>query len=360
METTVYRIDAVLFVAAILPFLMAVLFRTAVIPRRKSNMLASLDSSQGPSAGNPEERAGASEESELALVTDEYIKLAIGRVARDFDSLYGTRLIFPALVLSFFYLLGLSLGISPKLGSAQCASWLCRPFICLQSSYLANPFFALMGAYVFNTGVIIRRSFMADVTKNVFWAAVNRVVFSVGIAIAIYAMSGKHPVVCFSIAFFPRLFVTWMRKTATKLLGMAETAVEELDIQLIQGIDIWKEERLEEEGIESVQNLATADVFGLAVKTHYPLRTIVDWIDQAILIQRFPERFRALQAAGFPVSAIEFAWMAPQAPGEPLAVLVAQKMGLETLVVEEAMKSLSEDTAVRVIWRLWQSRGVDE
>jgi hypothetical protein len=349
----VYRIDAAVFVAAILPLLMAILFRAAVIPRRKSSMLASLGSSQGPSAGTPED-------SELALATNEYIKVAISRVARDFDSLYGSRLLFPAVVLSFFYLLGLSLGISSKLGSAQCASWLCPSLICLRPSYLINPFFALMGAYLFNTGVIVRRSFMADVTKNVFWAAINRMVFSIGIAIALYAMFGKHPVLCFSIAFFPRLFVTWMRKTATKLLGMGDTAVQELGIQLIQGVDIWKEERLEEEGIESVQNLATADVFGLAVKTHYPLRTIVDWIDQAILIQRFPEKFRALQAAGFPVSAIEFAWMAPEAPGEPLVVLVAQKMGLETLVVEEAMKSLSEDTAVRVIWRLWQSRPADE
>jgi len=40
----------------------------------------------------------------------------------------------------------------------------------------------------------------------------------------------------------------------------------------------------QEEGIENVENLASADVVALAVRTHYNLRTLVDWIDKAILL----------------------------------------------------------------------------
>lgn len=52
-----------------------------------------------------------------------------------------------------------------------------------------------------------------------------------------------------------------------------------------------------------------ADILNLAVKTHYPLRTLIDWIDQAILIQRFPSKIPALRDAGLSVSAVDLAWM---------------------------------------------------
>ena len=206
---------------------------------------------------------------------------------------------------------------------------------------------------------------MADVTQNVFWASINRVVFSVGFSIAIAAFPIVHTqweaILCFTISFFPKLFITLIRKQATKRLSLTDTAVQELDLQLVQGIDVWKEERLEEEGIESIQNLATADVLGLAVKTHYPVRSIVDWIDQAILIQRFPGFFKALQGAGLPVSAIEFAWMGSQLEkNKPLTVIMASKTQIELVVLEQAMSSFYEDSAVRILWRLWQSRNSDE
>jgi len=223
-----------------------------------------------------------------------------------------------------------------------------------------DPVFAVLGSYVFNIGVVVRRSFMADVTKNVFWACINRVAFSVGLSIALYPMFSYDsvPVLCFAIAFFPKLFITLIRKQTTKLLSVTETAIQELDLQLVQGIDVWKVERLEEEGIESIQNLATADVLSLAVKTHYPLRTIVDWMDQAILIQRFPAVFKALQQAGLPISAIEFAWMASH-PDQSLLEIIVEKTGISGPVLLQAISSFAEDTAVRVLWRLWQSQDAD-
>ena len=340
-----YRIESVVLLFAFLPIIMAVVFRAAVVPRRKKNMVAAVVSAQQASTG-------AMGEIQEPPETAQYMHLGITRVARDFDSLYSTRLLVPAFILSFFYIVGLTLGISMFI-TALCPTIICRPITCVPIMFLVNPVSASVGAYVFNMGVIVRRSYMADITKNVFWASINRVVISVGMALMIYPLFQRQPVLCFAIAFFPKLFISLLRKQVTKVLAVTDTAVQELDIQLVQGIDVWKEERLEEEGIESVQNLATADVLGLAVKMHYPLRTIVDWMDQAILIQRFPKVFRAMQDAGFAVSAIEFAWMGLE--GDPgLVTHLSQQTGLDPLVLKSAMRSMSEDAIVRILWRLWQ------
>jgi hypothetical protein len=47
---------------------------------------------------------------------------------------------------------------------------------------------------------------------------------------------------------------------------------------------VWHETRLEEEDIENVQNMATADIVDLLVDTRIPAGRVIDWIDQAILL----------------------------------------------------------------------------
>ena len=84
-------------------------------------------------------------------------------------------------------------------------------------------------------------------------------------------------------------------------MNVTKPSTEDLPLQMVKGINIWKAYRLEEEGIENVQNLATADVTELAVRTHYNFRTLIDWIDQSLLLVRLTsEQSKALsgQVAG--------------------------------------------------------------
>lgn len=349
-----YRIDWVLTVLALLPLVMAGLVRGFIVTKRKKKMQAALSGAQD-TAGMPhcgdatDQKASAS------------IEVGKAQMAMDFDSLFGIRFFFPALLLSFLYLMAFSLGISCIAGNGPCAGFLCWKFECFKPEYLYNPLFAAVGAYTFHTGVIVRRSFMTDITKNVYWSSVNRLLFSVAFALVLYLMpfdAGKKPemrIVCFAVAFFPGVAITWLRKYLRKALQIEDPDLPELEIQLIQGIDIWKEDRLVEEGIEGVENLATANVFSLAAKMHYPMRTIVDWMDQAILIQRFPNQVKQIQAAGLPMSAIEFAWMGKRDQTMETATLVAGKMGLEPLIVKIAMDAFCEDVVINVLWRLWQT-----
>jgi hypothetical protein len=346
-----YRIDSVLLVLALLPLVMAVLVRGFVIGRRKAKMQKTLDravaaKSQGAAADDKESQA------------DETIRQGNTSVQNDLGSLYGVRFFLPAIVLSFLYIIAFSMGLSCLSNKGPCAGFLCWPFNCFEPKYLYNPVFAAIGAYTFHTGVIVRRSFMSDITKNVYWSSINRLLFSVAFSIALYASFGDgHTVmvVSFAVAFFPSLFITWLRKAARQQLGLNQPQIPELEIQLIQGVDIWKEDRLVEEGIESVQNLATANVFTLAAKMHYPMRTIVDWMDQAILIQRFPNQLQQILTAGLPMSAIEFAWMGLNDADGAKATLIGTKLGLDPIIVKEAMDSFGQDVVVRVLWRLWQT-----
>lgn len=349
-----YRIEVALVLFAILPVVMAIVFRSAVMPRRRDNMVLALASaaSQPPTG--------------LQSGGNDYVQAGAQRVSKEFDSQYSFRLMFPATILTTLYLIGFSLGmllLAMKQGKS-CGDWFCGTLTCISYEQLRNPIAALLGCYVFNTGNLVRRTFVADITKNIYWASINRIVLSVGFAIAFgwspLASGNKALITSFIIAFVPRLFVTWTKKYARSLLSFSDSPVEELDIQLVQGIDIWKEERLEEEGIESVQNLATADAITLGVKTHYPLLTILDWIDQAILIQRFPKKFKPMQDAGMAVSAVEFCRISLLNNNAVLIKAVAGKLDIDEAILIYEMQAMIEDAAIQNIWHLWQTRGGDE
>jgi hypothetical protein len=217
----------------------------------------------------------------------------------------------------------------------------------------------VLGAYTFNTGLLVRRAYVSDVTKNLYWGSINRLIFTVTLAVAfvphIPLLGKHHTVVSFSIAFFPKLALTALRRLMVKIMAVPDAGEADIAIQAVQGIDIWKQARLEEEGIESVQNLATADVLMIAVKTNYPLRTIVDWMDQAIMIQRFPTKYKQLLHAGLPVSAMDFTWKCPQSDEAAYEKVIADALRVDPLVVKETIHCMTDDTVIRILRRLWQS-----
>jgi hypothetical protein len=340
-----YRFEAAAYLLAFLPLIMAVLFRSAVLPRRKEELINLLQSA---------ERRDQSE----------YVQKGEQQVEKDFESQYSVRLIFPALLVSVLYAIGFSLGILVLMKDfkASCSFWFCGSLNCISYEHLRDPIAALLGAYVFNLGVLVRRGFVADLTKTVYWGSVNRLIYSIGIAVAIswvlHSSMTASLFLSFSVAFVPRVFLTYIKKSARGQLSVSDTPVEELDIQLVQGIDVWKEERLEEEGIESVQNLATADALILAVRTHYPLRTILDWIDQAILIQRYPTRLKQLQDSGLALSAVELSRIKPDQQDD-LITAIAGKLQIDPQILIYSIQAMYEDAAIQNVWDLWQSKDAD-
>jgi hypothetical protein len=58
----------------------------------------------------------------------------------------------------------------------------------------------------------------------------------------------------------------------------------EMALNCLDGLTVWHEARLEEEDIENVPNMATADIVSLLISTRFPADRIVDWVDEAILL----------------------------------------------------------------------------
>jgi hypothetical protein len=59
-------------------------------------------------------------------------------------------------------------------------------------------------------------------------------------------------------------------------------------LRQLDGMNIWREARLQEEGIEDIQNLVTASLSDLLLRVRMPAHRLVDWIDQGFLLLHLP------------------------------------------------------------------------
>src|SRR5262249_51883272 len=98
----------------------------------------------------------------------------------------------------------------------------------------------------------------------------------------------------FAAGFVPYAELTdWLRHTAQTWLGASAQAEQggtaagrplwSQKLETLQGVAPAHRERLGEEGILTIENLALANPLSLALVTSYSMAQIIDWIDQAYL-----------------------------------------------------------------------------
>ena len=89
----------------------------------------------------------------------------------------------------------------------------------------------------------------------------------------------------FVIGVFPVVVWRVIRSLTTKLFVFAVPNLEsKFTLDGLDGLTVWHQSRLEEEDIENIPNMATADIVDLLVNTRLPAGRIIDWVDQAILL----------------------------------------------------------------------------
>jgi hypothetical protein len=155
--------------------------------------------------------------------------------------------------------------------------------------------FAFLGAYFFSLQMLFRRYVRRDLRASAYVAVSLRIILAIiGTWVAVEAAKYLLPapsddlflVLGFTIGVFPR--VAWqVVQAAVKKRTGAETVLPSLQTQLplsdLDGLTVWHEARFEEEDIENIPNMATADLVDLMLNTRLPPDRIVDWVDQAIL-----------------------------------------------------------------------------
>lgn len=108
-------------------------------------------------------------------------------------------------------------------------------------------------------------------------------------------------------------------------------------------------DRLQEEGIYTIQQLAYADPVDLVIRSNFQYAHIVDWVDQAILSIYMPDTLDRLRPCGIR-GALEFAHL----QGNPaLLIQVASVLGSDQVCLKNAIEQIDKDPHVLLLKNMW-------
>ncbi len=165
-------------------------------------------------------------------------------------------------------------------------------------------YYAFLGAYFFSIQMLFRRYVLRDLRASAYVAVSVRIVLATivtwvlvqiarvpgGLALgstdAIAAPEATLLVTGFVIGVFPAVawqYVQGLLKVITRAAVVVPSLSTQLPISDLDGLTVWHQTRLEEEDIENIPNMATANVVDLMLNTRVPPGRIIDWVDQAIL-----------------------------------------------------------------------------
>jgi len=153
---------------------------------------------------------------------------------------------------------------------------------------------------------------------------------------------------------FPQLGVQ-MLKTGVGKLGkrMLQNLERRYPLSELDGLSVWDEARLAEEGIEDLQGLTTANLVDVLLHTRVPVARLVDWLDQAFLYLRLPDgedgkavrgRLRSLGIRG--ATDLERVWSTPGHDQPQLRSKLAEQMAGDpgdTATVEALLRTFRGD-----------------
>jgi hypothetical protein len=149
--------------------------------------------------------------------------------------------------------------------------------------------FGFLGAYSFILQMLIRRFFQSDLRPAAYANALMRLIVVLILIAALYQILPQDnpqsaAVVAFLIGFFPLAGMQAIQRfTATALRVVVPSLNPPYPLNQIDGLSVWYEARLLEEGIEDMQSLATANLVDVILHTRVPVGRLVDWVDQAHL-----------------------------------------------------------------------------
>jgi hypothetical protein len=155
--------------------------------------------------------------------------------------------------------------------------------------------FGFVGAYAFAVSLLIRRFFQSDLRPSAYASIVVRIVIvlcTVALLHQLFTASGvahsaQHRleyVAAFVVGFFPLVGLQALQRAGARTLhSVVPHVVPRYPLDRLDGLSVWDEARLMEEGVEDMQNLTTANLVEVILHTRAPVGRLVDWIDQAVL-----------------------------------------------------------------------------
>jgi tetratricopeptide (TPR) repeat protein len=169
-----------------------------------------------------------------------------------------------------------------------------------------EPFaYGFLGAYVFGIGSLVRQ-FVTDDLQPRYYASLT--IRFVTVIILSWLVSKLLPnsnteaealLTAFFIGLFPTAGLRLVQRMVTAVIGIASPGFNEpLPLSKLDGLNAYHEDRLLLEGIENMQNLASANTVDLMLRTRFTVEQIIDWMDQSLLQVHTRNRFEDFRASG--------------------------------------------------------------
>ena len=160
---------------------------------------------------------------------------------------------------------------------------------------------AFFGAYLFSMQLLVWRFMRRDLGPNAYVAFTLRLILAglaawiLPVVLDVMPLGFKSDTdnenwilfLSFVIGVFPMVLWQLIAGAAKKFPGVSwalPSFEQALPLSDLDGLTVWHQARLEEEDVENVHNMATADIVDLMLSTRFPPHRIIDWIDQAILL----------------------------------------------------------------------------
>jgi hypothetical protein len=141
--------------------------------------------------------------------------------------------------------------------------------------------------------MLVRRFYQSDLRPSAYASAVLRIVLVLLIVVVVHQVIGgtgataNHAelAVAFVIGFFPLVGLQLLQRVTSKVLGVIVPPItSEYPLDQLDGLNLWYEARLTEEGVEDMQNLTTMNLVDVILHTRVPPGRLIDWTDQAFLL----------------------------------------------------------------------------
>lgn len=182
--------------------------------------------------------------------------------------------------------------------------------------------FGFLGVVFWYEGSLFHRYVRGDLTGTFFLNIAGRIllVFLLTLVISVIWPGYSQPwlrvenielhkgllAISFLIGIFPKIGLDVIKKAALRSASWLNIVKrEQLALDRIQGLELWDQGRLSEEGIDNVQNLAESDIFGLIVNTRLPIMALLHWVDQALLIMHVGKDLDECKSLGI-ITATDF------------------------------------------------------
>jgi hypothetical protein len=156
--------------------------------------------------------------------------------------------------------------------------------------------FGFLGAYAFAISMLVRRFYQSDLRPSAYATVMLRLILALLFVTALDELfaattdrssvdNHTEMVVAFVVGFFPLIGLQALQRAAAKVLHVFVPQVTpDYPLDQLDGLNIWYEARLAEEGVEDMQNLTTMNLVDVILHTRAPVGRLVDWVDQAFLL----------------------------------------------------------------------------